>query len=239
MDSDQPDEIRVTAPELRLAELERLFLPTLRRQGFLARTFRLQRAPVPDWLLNRHLEGSLHIKDLLLDDVSLGSVQSRVVWNGIHLQFPNVQTRLNDTLASGKLTVSLANAAPQYRFTGRVNGLDYRDGKLDLEGIFETAGSGTALLRNTRSEGTFSASGIDVAPDIQADEMSGAFQLDPGAVMPRLSLTRLQVTQGENVLHGQGSSLPDGRIVLDLMSGRRPVRLTGMLLPVRSAPPVP
>jgi hypothetical protein len=37
-------------------------------------------------------------------------------------------------------------------------------------------------------------------------------------------------------LIGQGSSQPDGHLVLELTSGRRQVRLTGMLLPVHPEP---
>jgi hypothetical protein len=37
-------------------------------------------------------------------------------------------------------------------------------------------------------------------------------------------------------LVGQGASQPDGHLVLDLTSGRRQVRLTGMLLPVHPEP---
>ena len=70
------------------------------------------------------------------------------------------------------------------------------------------------------------------------DETSGEFHLEPGTVMPHLALSKVQVTQGVNVLHGQGASTADGRIVLDLTTAaRKPVRLTGMLLPVRTASP--
>jgi hypothetical protein len=44
------------------------------------------------------------------------------------------------------------------------------------------------------------------------------------------------VVQGADNLSGQGSSQPDGHIVLDLTSGRKQVRLTGMLLPMHPDP---
>src|SRR5260370_22396069 len=48
--------MKLTIPEADLADLEKLFLPTLTRQeGFLARTFRFRRAPAPAWLENRRL----------------------------------------------------------------------------------------------------------------------------------------------------------------------------------------
>jgi hypothetical protein len=237
-ESDRPDRIRIAVPEVQLAELERIFLPTLRRQeGFLARTFRLQRATVPDWLKDRQIEGSLQIKSLLMDDSPLGTVRARIVWNGVHVQFPSIETRLNDMDGAGKLNLSLANALPLYRLSGRLRSLDYHNGKLDLEGAFDTTGLGTALLRNATSEGSFTGSGITLGPDAEIDEMSGDFHLEPSPLAPRLVLLKVQVTQGQTVLHGQGASQPDGRIVLDLTSsGRKQVRLTGMLLPMHPAP---
>ncbi len=239
LDSEQPDRVRITVPELQVAELERIFMPTLRRQeGFLARTFRWQRAPIPEWLKERQVEGSIQIKSLLLDDTTLGSIRTRVVWNRLHLQFPGLETHLDDMDGTGKLTVNLTNALPQYRLSGRLNSVRYRDGKLDVLGVFESEGIGPALFGNATAEGTFSASAISLAADTEVDEMSGEFHLEPGATIPHLALSKLEVTQGANVLHGQGASTADGRIVLDLTtSGRKPVRLTGMLSPVRTVAP--
>ncbi len=239
LDSEQPDRLRITIPELQVAELERLFMPTLRRQeGFLARTFRWQRAPVPEWLKDRQVEGSIQIKSLLSDDTELGSIRTRVVWNRLHVQFPGMEAHLNEMEGTGKLTVNLANALPEYRLSGRLNSVEYRDGKLDILGVFESAGLGPALFRNASAEGTFSGSAIALAADTEVDVMSGEFHLEPGSTLPHMTLSKLEVTQGPNVLHGQGASTADGRIVLDLTtSGRKPVRLTGMLLPVRTVAP--
>lgn len=233
LDAEQPDRVRLSVPEVQLTELQRVFMPTLvRQEGFLARTFRLQPATVPEWLKDRQVEGSIQIKSLLLDETPLGSVRSRLIWNGVHLQFPGIETRLNETIGTGKLALNLASSLPQYRFNGRLSSVDYRNGKLDIDGVFETAGVGAALLRNARCDGLFSGSAINLASDTEVDEMSGEFHVEPGTLISRLLLSKLQVTQGPNVLHGQGASQADGRIVLDLTtSTRKQVRLTGMLLP--------
>ncbi len=52
----------------------------------------------------------------------------------------------------------------------------------------------------------------------------------------KLLLSNVQVLQGAETLVGQGASQPDGHIVLELASGRKQVRLTGMLLPVHPEP---
>ena len=70
-----------------------------------------------------------------------------------------------------------------------------------------------------------------LGPDTAVREISGSYRIAP--VSDSLGfLSNLQVTQGADTLSGQGSSQPDGRIVLELTSGRRQVRLTGMLLPM-------
>lgn len=238
-ESDRPDHIRLTLPELQIAELEHMFLPTLRRQeGFLERAL-LRRAPIPEWLKTRQLEGSVQIRSLRLDDTALGSVRASIIWDGVHVQFPAIEARLNDMDAVGKMTLSLANALPQYKLSGRLRALDYRSGKLNVEGALNTSGLGAALLRNASADGTFIASDIALGPDVEMDEISGDFNLDSSTVVPRLVLSKVQVTQGQTILHGHGATQSDGHIVLDLTtSGRKQVRLTGLLLPIHPAPAV-
>ncbi len=66
-------------------------------------------------------------------------------------------------------------------------------------------------------------------------EISGSFRVAPAFGLPHLTLSNLQVVQGADNLSGQGSSQPDGHIILDLTSGRKQVRLTGMLLPMHTS----
>ena len=70
--------------------------------------------------------------------------------------------------------------------------------------------------------------------------MSGEFHLEPSTLASRLVLSKLQVVQGQSILHGQGATQADGHIVLELTTtGRKQVRLTGMLLPMHAAPLAP
>ena len=75
-----------------------------------------------------------------------------------------------------------------------------------------------------------------LAPDAEVREVSGAYTVGASYGVPRLLLSNLQVLQGAETLVGQGASQPDGHIVLELASGRKQVRLTGMLLPVHPDP---
>ena len=67
----------------------------------------------------------------------------------------------------------------------------------------------------------------------RVDAIAGAFRVAPGVGLPHLLLSNLEVSQGDDTLYGQGSVQYDGHIVLDLASGRKQVRLTGSLLPIR------
>ncbi len=228
----EPSRLQLRIPELKLAELERLMLPTLRRQeSFLARTFR-RNPPLPKWLEQRSLDASLQVGSVLNGDTPLGQFQARLQWHGAKMAMSDAELVLDDMRAAGDVTVNLTRALPSYRLSGSIENLAYRDGQLDVDGELETSGLGQSLLINVQSEGTFEARQVVLAPDAQVDAISGAYRIAPSSGIPRLVLSNLQVALGPDNLVGQGSSQPDGRIVLELMSGRKPVRLTGMLLPV-------
>ncbi|HYL35651.1 MAG TPA: AsmA family protein [Bryobacteraceae bacterium] len=233
----RPHRLRLNIPELKLAELERLMLPTLRREeGFLARTFRLRNARVPKWLEERNVDASIQIGSLLNGDAPFGKLRTRLVWDGTKIVLSDLECRLDELRAAGTLTLSLATAAPSYQLTGSIENLDYKNGQLDIDGELETSGIGENLLLNLRSEGTFEGREITLAPETVVHGIAGTYRIAPASGIPRLLLSNLQVTQGLDTLVGQGSSQPDGRIVLELTSGRRQVRLTGMLLPIHPEP---
>ena len=231
-ESPVPHRLHLRIPELKLAELERLMLPTLRRnEGFLARTF--GRNPLlPKWLAERSVDATVQVANLLNGDSPLGQFRGHIVWAGPKVTLSEMDLRLDAMHAAGDMTVSLAKLLPSYRITGNIENMDYRNGQLDVEGALETSGLGDSLLLNVQSEGMFNGREITLSTDSQVHEISGAYRIAPASGIPRLTLSNLQVAMGQDNLVGQGSSSADGRIILELMSGRKPVRLTGMLLPV-------
>jgi len=235
-----PHLMRLTASEAGVAELERLFMPTLRRkQGFLA-NLRLQRAPVPDWLKERDLEGSVQIKRLVFEDTALCAFKAHLTWSGTDAQLTNATCVQDDMEASGRVAINLAGSAPQYRLTGQVRNLDYHDGTLDFEGRFDTVGTGTGVLGNATSQGVFTGRDIQLSTDTTLHDVSGAYQLSTGVTGPRLVLTKIQASDGLDTFTGQGASLTDGRIVLDLTTAaKRQVKLSGTLFPLQSPPSEP
>jgi len=178
------------------------------------------------------VDASLQIASLLNGDSPVGRFQAQVAWDGPKIKFSDVELRLDPMRATGDLLVSLAKSSPSYRLTGSLENLEYRNGQLDVDGELETSGLGDSLLLNVQSEGNFEGRDLALGPDAQVHQISGAYRIAPASGIPRLALSNLQVALGQDNLVGQGSSQADGRIVLELMSGRRPVRLTGMLLPV-------
>jgi hypothetical protein len=228
----RPHRLRLTIPELQLAELESLMLPALsRNEGFLARAFRRDR-PLPKWLDARDADIGLQIVNLKNGDLSLGDLSAHALWRGPSITLSNIEWRLDNMHASGKLSVNLAKAEPSYDLNGSVENFDFRNGQLDIDGELQTRGTGAELLGNLRSKGTFEGRGIMLAPDAEVREVSGSYHLGGSSGAGRLLLSNVEVLQGSETLTGQGVSQPDGHIVLELASGRKQVRLTGMLLPV-------
>jgi len=228
--------LRLTIPELQLADMEGLMLPALRRnEGFLARAFRRDQ-PLPKWLEERDAEVGVQVVNLMNGDLPLGALTAHATWRGPSITVSNMEWRLDDMRASGKMSVNLARAEPSYELNGTVENFDYRNGQLDIGGELETRGVGPDLLLNLRSKGAFEGHGIMLAPDAEIREVSGSYRLGGAAGVGRLLLSNVQVLQGGETLVGQGASQPDGHIVLELASGRKQVRLTGMLLPVHPEP---
>jgi AsmA family len=232
----RPHRVHVKVPELQLAELERLMLPTLRRsEGFLARTFR--KNTLPKWLQDREVDGAIQVDSLMNGDSPIGEFRAHLVWDGPSIQLSDVDCRLGDMRATGKIALNVDKRAPAYHLAGNIENLDYRNGQLDVDGELDTSGIAETLLLNIRSQGTFEGREIELGPDIDVNEISGSYRVAPISGIPRLTLSNLQVAQGTDTLSGQGSSQPDGHIVLELTTtGRKQVRLTGMLLPMHPEP---
>ena len=73
-----PHLFSVTLPVVDIAELQRVFAPTLSRQSAMARTLGLSTGEVPDWLDRRRAEGTVKA--------------AVVVWNG--KRYPNARARV-------------------------------------------------------------------------------------------------------------------------------------------------
>lgn len=230
---DEPHHLKLAVPQADVAQIERLLLPTLRRsQGFFA-NLRLRRAAIPQWLKDRNIEGSVQIRNLMRDDAPVCAFRARLIWNGPAVELANAACEHSDMQASGSIAVNLAGSKPQYRISGEVQNLEYRSGTLDFDGDFSTSGIGRELLANLQSTGTFHGADIRLGTELPFRDIAGSYQIVSGISGPRLALTKVQATDGVDTLTGQGSTQTDGRLVLELTTGKKQVRMVGSLFPVR------
>jgi hypothetical protein len=231
----RPHKFNLVVEEADTAELARLLAPSLvRERGFLARTLRLDSAPLPDWLKNRRADGTIAIGTLTAGDLSLSVNRVRLLWDaGIVRLMGLNSTILSANLAGagvvGELEIDLGadqkGASPHYHFDGKINDAPYKGGKLDFDGMFEAAGEGLQLIETAHAEGHLRARSIVFSPDAEFAAASACFELQ-GA---HWKLGSVEVTQGGETYFGSGASQSDGKLVLDLMKGTRQVRFTGPL----------
>jgi hypothetical protein len=229
-----PAHLRLAIGEANLGELQRVLMPSLRQPESLLTRLRLQRAVAPDWLKERNIDGTVQVKSLALGDTVLGSVGGGLRWSGTSVTLHDLTWALGTATGTGEVTVALGGPDPKYHLSGRLEDIDWRDGGLDVEGTLDASGVGLDLLANARMEGTFTARDATLAPDVTFDEISGNYHFTAAAV-PRLTLEKVQARQERDTLIGQGFSQADGRIALDLTSGRRQIRYIAAGLALASA----
>jgi hypothetical protein len=221
--SARPHRVRLRAASIDAADLEAVLLPTLRRStSLIARA--LGRASVPAWIKDRAVEGSLQIDDFAVAGAHLEGVKAKLVWDVTRIDLDPFQATVEDAPLAGKLTISLRTDRPGYKFTGNVKGLPWQSGKLDAEGTVEASGTGAQLLSRLVSEGTFTGMALDFGSPSPWRSVSGTYSL---AYSPRLRLTNLTLKLEDEAYTGRGATQDDGRLVIQLTSGTREIRIAG------------
>lgn len=215
-----PHSMHLSVGDLPLSECERLFLPTLRHNVTLLS--RLRNTPAPPWLRERTLTGIVHVDRLLEGDTDLGPLNARLAWNGVQVRMASKDPRLDGTLG-----VNLAGSLPLYHFSGKLRDLEYRGGKLDLDGAVDTGGLGSSILTNAQATGTFAGHAISLGPDGDFREIAGTYKIAAG----KLLLSGIEAQQGSDMLTGQAATQPDGRLLFELASAKKQLRLSATLMP--------
>jgi len=224
----RPHRLRLRAEEVDAADLEAEFTPTLSRSTSLI-SRALGRAQVPAWLAERAVDGMLQVDDLLLAGCHLQNVRARLLWDVARVEFESIQAKLDRAAITGKLTVNLRTARPSYKLTARVKGLEWQAGKLDADGTLETSGTGSQLLANLKSEGTFSGAALDFGTLDPWRSISGSYNLVFLPTAPRLRLTGLNLRTGDETYTGRGATQDDGRLAIVLTNGTKELRVSGTL----------
>jgi hypothetical protein len=221
----RPQSFRLQVAAADAKEVERLFQPTISREGgLLARTLRLGAAgATPDWLSRRNVAGAVSIGALTLADSRLSVDSARLTWDGATVKLSAIQGKVADAAFNGELRVDLAGRTPVYSFEGNLDDLPYKSGKLDLSGKISAEGSGPALWASIKADGSLRGRSIVFSPDAEFRRATGRFQLSMTAAGPRWKLSGLKLAQGNDSYSGEGATQADGRLVLDLSSGNRQV----------------
>ena len=221
----RPHRVRLRAAAVDAADLEAALLPTLKRtSSLLARA--LGRPSLPGWLKDRAVEGTIQIGDLAVGEAHLEGVRAHMVWDLARIDIDSITARLEEAQLSATMTVSVRAERPVYRLAGSFKGLEWQSGTIDAEGTAETSGTGEQLLANLTSQGTFTGSALDFGSASPWRAVSGAYALAMG---PRLRFTVLNLKTGDELYTGRGSTQDDGRLVIQLNSGLKEMRMTGTL----------
>jgi len=220
----RPHRLRLRVAELDAADLETELMPTLRHTGLLDRA--LGRTTVPDWLKTRAIDGTVQIDDLALAGFHLQAVRARLLWDVTRVELDNLQARLERAAIAGRLAINLRGSRPSYRLTGTVKGLTWQSGKVNVQGTLETSGTGRELLANLTSEATFTGSALDFGTVSPWRTVSGSCSL---AWSPRLRLTGVSLRTDDDTFTGRGATQDDGRLIIQLSSGSKEMRMSGTL----------
>lgn len=219
----------VAANDWNLTELEGALQPTLARGGFLSKTLRLGRAPVPEWLSARRVEGTFRAGRLLAGtSFALENVTAKYSWTGARgvLQEVKARTAESGVSLSGEVQVDLAGFQPKYKASGSLEDVAMSGGQVDFNGALESEGLGGAqLLVHAVAKGTFRGQAVRLNPEWAFEEMSGNFTASAqanAAAPPKVALTEMSLTtQSGETYHGGGATQADGKLVLEV-SGPAP-----------------
>ncbi len=221
----RPHHLQIRAGQVDATDLEEQLMPTLHRSaGLIARAF--GRTSIPDWLKQRSVDGRVQIDDLLVAGLHVQNVRAHLLWDVARVELENLQARLDRAAVTGRLAVNLHGTRPVYRLTGKVKGLNWQSGKVDMEGTLETSGIGSQLAANLVSEGTFASSSLDFGTLTPWRNVSGSCNL---SWSPRLRLTGVSVRTDEETYTGRGTTQDDGRLVILLSNGTKEMRMSGTL----------
>ncbi len=231
---DRPHRFRISIPSADLAQVEQLFLPTLRRErSFLARTLKLKSEAVPGWLSRRHADGIVRIASLTAGDLEWTAVRTRVLWDGADLELASLEAKMDGCGWNGSAVINLAASEPKYNLQGHVQNLAWQGGSVDVLGKLDSSGTGVDFLRNLQSEGSFQARSLTVLPEIPITSAAGSYTFSVTRLGPRITLTAVQAALGAERFSGQGVTQQDGKLQLELASNSRVVHVTGPLAPLR------
>jgi hypothetical protein len=223
------ERLRLELNALDLAQAESQLEPSLRSSSLFSRL--RGRRQLPAWLANRNLEGDVSVNQTGINGVALGKLHAHLIWDAATIQVSSLQITSDQGNTRAKGSVSLSENSPRYKLTGDVTGIPWKGGHVDLTGHLETAGTGRETLRNLRSAGTLTGEDLSLTADVDLSKLTGKYQVSFDAGWPSVRLVGLQATQDEESWDGEANSRQDGKLVFELVNGRRQLHVESTLLP--------
>ncbi len=219
----RPHRFRIRLGAVSAAELEALALPTLRRDGFLARTLGIGRAPLPEWLAARRMDGTLEIESLQLGGALFERIATRVVWDGPRVEFSGLKAKWAEAALAGRVSADLSGTAPAYEIAMRVTGVRWKSGSVEADALLRARGMGGALFSTLRAEGSFSGLALDLETPVS---LIGRFLIEwPGA-----KFTEIMADADGEMYNGSGALQEDGKLSITFSNAaKKQLRLTGTL----------
>jgi hypothetical protein len=222
-----PNQFRLEFEELDLAELEDVFLPSLRRGSFFRRA--LGRTVLPRWLASRRTEARVRAAEVRLAEWTLSNAAATVVWHGPRLEFRDVEGRAYEGAVTAEADADLAGAMPRYRLRLAWENVRWSGIESSGDGLLETAGLGSALFANLRAEGSFVARALDPDALLGLERAAGCYQTERQARGLLVRFPAVQAMADGEPFQGTGVTLADGTLSLQLANRGRRMQLTGSL----------
>ncbi len=230
----RPERLHVDVPEADLTDIETILEPALRAQGLLAR-LGVARRSIPAWLASRNLIGDISIGQFSVRHTNLGALHSRLIWDGVNIEFPSLQLTLAEGAVQAKGAVNVSKSQPRSRFTASVSGFPWKGGTLSADGQLQTSGMGDGALQNLHAHGTFSGEDVALSNDDLFSKVSGAFDFSFADGWPDLRFSKVQVSQDDEDWTGAAATQSDGKLVIDLQNAGRQRRVVSTLEPQTAA----
>ena len=140
------------------------------------------------------------------------------------MQLAGLEGRFEDGSFKGTGVVDITKSEPQYKLRGSIRNFAWKSGKVDLDGAANTRiGVGTAAQSTRR--GYLRGSRRHPFPEQVVRTASGGFGLILTAKGPQFKLSDVQASLGSERFTGDGVTLADGRLQMELASANRIVHV--------------
>jgi hypothetical protein len=232
--AERPYRLHLAAPLIDAGQLEALLAPAFhRQQGFLQRTLHLGRPAPPLWPDDWRAEGVIEAATLAVDRLTFQNARFGFAWDGAQLEAKSVSASFENGALSGALSIGMGEAAPRYKFSGRVENIRWRGGKSTVEGVAEASGTGAALLRSLRFKGGWHGESLALLDDKDVRAISARCEAHWRNGAPEFRFTDLLVRFPREEVKGSGGSTREGQLKFDLSGDGTRYQVRGDLSPLK------